>query len=142
MRCIFGHFSSISIFMGKGSSIYIYKIRRAFIYTYIYTHSQKLSTERKILISGSQSELKRIQFVAEVHGSMQVLQPIALSCQEICKKSSLIRYHLYEGLQKLVVSADRRFLRLLYNLFSRHTCFNDSQKTNGRFLALACCGTH
>ena len=36
------------------------------------THFQKLSTERKMLISGSQSELKRIQFPVEVDGSMQI----------------------------------------------------------------------
>ncbi|GFW02779.1 HTH_Tnp_Tc3_2 domain-containing protein [Trichonephila clavipes] len=50
----------------------------------------------------------------------------------ICKTGSLIRSQLYEELQKLIVSADRRCLKLSYNLFSRHTCFNDCQKTNGR----------
>ncbi|GFS92780.1 transposable element Tcb1 transposase [Trichonephila clavipes] len=35
----------------------------------MYTHFQKLSTERKMLISGSQSELKRMQFAAEVDGN-------------------------------------------------------------------------
>ncbi|GFU00803.1 HTH_Tnp_Tc3_2 domain-containing protein [Trichonephila clavipes] len=37
-----------------------------------YTHFQKLSTERKMLISGSQSELKRMQFTAEVDGNIRV----------------------------------------------------------------------
>ena len=39
---------------------------------YTYTHFQKLSTERRILISGSQSEFKGMQFAAEVDGSMQI----------------------------------------------------------------------
>ena len=40
-----------------------------------------------------------------------------LSCQEICEKDSLIRYQLYKGLQKLIVSADRRSLKFWYNYF-------------------------
>ena len=41
-------------------------------YFLIYTLYQKLSTERKMLFSRSQSELKRMQFAAEVDGSMQI----------------------------------------------------------------------
>ena len=67
-------------------------------------------------------------------------QPIELSCQKICKKGSLIRYQLYEGLQKLILSVDRRCLKFLYNLFSRYVCFYDFKKANRRFWALACCG--
>ena len=52
------------------------------------------------------------------------LKPITLSFQEIWKKGSLIRYHLYKGLQKLVVSADTGCLKLSYKLFSRHICIS------------------
>ncbi|GFV06700.1 HTH_Tnp_Tc3_2 domain-containing protein [Trichonephila clavipes] len=59
--------------------------------------------------------------------------------RKYAKKGNLIRSQLYEGLHKLIVSADRRYLKLSYNLFSRHTYFYDFQKTNERFWALACC---
>ena len=42
----------------------------------------------------------------------------------------------------LIVSANRRCLKLSCNLFSRHTCFCYFQKTNGGFKAVACCGVH
>ncbi|GFV34046.1 transposable element Tcb2 transposase [Trichonephila clavipes] len=64
-----------------------------------------------------------------------------VSFQEICKKGSLIRSQLYEGLQKLIVIADRRCLKVSYNLFSRHTCFYDFQNTNKdseRWRAVGC----
>ena len=37
-----------------------------------YTHFQKLSTQKKMLIFGSQSELKKMQFIAELDGNMQI----------------------------------------------------------------------
>ena len=93
-----------------------------------YTHFQKLSMEKKILNFGIQSELKKMQFATKIVGSMQICKVTAnriFMSRNMKKKGSLIRYQLYEGLQKLNVSADRKRLKLSYSLFSRCMCFYD-----------------
>jgi len=40
-----------------------------------------------------------------------------------------VRSQLYEGLQKLLVIADKKCSELSYDLFSRHRCFYGFQKT-------------
>ena len=45
--------------------------------------------------------------------------------KKYAKKGCLIRYQIYEGLTKVIVSGDRRCLKHSFNLFSRHACFWD-----------------
>ena len=98
-----------------------------------------------MLISGSQPELKEDAICCRGRWKYANILDNSQSrfhIKKLCNKCCLMRYQFYEGLEKFFVTADRRRLKLSYSLFSRHSCFYDFQKTNGRFWVLACYGMH
>ncbi|GFW64352.1 uncharacterized protein TNCV_273761 [Trichonephila clavipes] len=69
-----------------------------------------------MLISGRQSDAIR----CKGRWKFAIMLGNSQSCfhvKKYAKKGSLIRSQLYEGLQKVTVSADRRCLKLSYNFF-------------------------
>lgn len=68
------------------------------------------SSQNKMLISGSQSELETLQFSAELDRSMQICHVIANNDSMLrnVKKGSHIRSQLYQRLHGLHVSTHKK----------------------------------